>query len=491
MFDMVRVLHKELHYQIIRSNPMIANDPKKFRKAMNRLGIKRSLSFQSIPFLIFGSVIALGIVNQVGDRAVISSFAVSFSMIPFIFALYVTAVQSSYAVSLGIFEYLKTLPIRIGAIYLSELLFIDILPWLALVIPAVIVISLTFMFAGLLFFLWLLVGLLAGHTVGLLAYSLLGWRLSNSKTRMQPVKNFLKIVGLLALFGFFYGISSFQRDVDYSMFTDIFARYEFLYPFTVTSIFEPYKSLALASVYLVILIPVYYYSLIRVWNNMLEPRAVAKREIRSFRTGYGGRLYTLAIKDIRTVFRKGSLVVGSLIPMYFIFPQIAVALRSGNLPVESVFTLLLFTALISTIGATVVLRIEGKEVEFLRTLPIPRNQFVLSKAVSASPIPIAMCVAIVFLGAYFDITAIYLIPIAFLLPFITSTLTMLTSFRGIEEIGVPEITISKTIVLFIINGTFLGAIGIPVILTSFTEGVLITYALVLALLYVLVRKLSY
>ncbi|MFP3908349.1 MAG: hypothetical protein ACLFVX_00675, partial [Archaeoglobaceae archaeon] len=134
MFDVVRILHKELHYQIIRSNPMIANDPRKFRRAMNRLGIKRTLAFQSVPFLAIGSIIAMGVINQVEDRALVSSFAVSISALPFIFALYVTAVQSSYSVSLGLFEYLKTLPVRIGTVYLSELLLIDILPWLALVV---------------------------------------------------------------------------------------------------------------------------------------------------------------------------------------------------------------------------------------------------------------------------------------------------------------------------------------------------------------------
>ncbi|MFW6185073.1 MAG: hypothetical protein ACOC5C_00175 [Halobacteriota archaeon] len=493
MFDVVRILHKELHYQIIRSNPMIANDPRKFRRAMNRLGIKRTLAFQSVPFLAIGSIIAMGVINQVEDRALVSSFAVSISALPFIFALYVTAVQSSYSVSLGLFEYLKTLPVRIGTVYLSELLLIDILPWLALVVPSVIVISLSFGFAGALFFLWLLVGLLAGHTIGLLAYSLLGWRLSlsNTKTRMQPVKNLLKIVGMLALFGFFYGITSFQRDVDYSRFTAIFARYEYIYPFTVTSIFEPYKSLMLVSVYVIVLIPVYYYSLGRVWNNLLEPKAAVKREIRSFRAGFGGQLYNLAMKDLRIVFRKGSLVVGFLIPLYFILPQIAVALRSGNLPVENVFNLILFIALISIIGATVVLRIEGKEVDFLRALPIHRNQFVLSKAISASPLPIVISVAIACLGIYFDVIALYLVPIAFLLPFTVFMITMLVSFRGIEELGVPEITIGKTIILFIINGAFLGVIGAPVFLLSFPAGLMVSYGMVLALLYLLLRKLSF
>ena len=132
---------------------MVANDEKRFKKQLkNALSIKRNLALQSLAFIFFGIFMASGIVLS-DNKIVISSLAVSLALVPFIFSLYVTAVQSSYVVSLGLFEPLKSLPIRVGALYLSELLLIDIAVSLSIVLPSAIVLLIKFPVNGLLFLL--------------------------------------------------------------------------------------------------------------------------------------------------------------------------------------------------------------------------------------------------------------------------------------------------------------------------------------------------
>ena len=326
MLEIIKILYRELHYQIIKRNPVIANDEKRFRRAMKRIDIKRNLLFSSLPFIFFGFFISSAIALT-DNRIVISYFAASISMLPFVFALYVTAVHSSYLVSLGLFESLKSLPVKFGAIYLSELLLIDVLPSLAILLPSVIILLAKFPSAGTLFVLWTLTGLFLGHTLGLLIFSLFGLRMSYQKNKMQPIKNLVKILGLLAFIGIFYALSYFQKFIteNSEKLAGLFERYNVAYPFTVSSIFEPHKSLLLLAGYLIVLFPVYHISVNRVWKDMLEPKLSFVERETSFKAGFGGAVFALALKDLRIIFRRTSMIAGFLIPLYFILPQIFIA----------------------------------------------------------------------------------------------------------------------------------------------------------------------
>jgi len=117
MFKIVRILYRELHYQIVKRNPIVANDEKKFKQQLKTaLSVKRNIGFQSLAFLAFGAFSAVSLALS-SNKYVMASLLVSIALIPFIFSLYVTAVQSSYVLSVGLFEPLKTLPIRVGALY--------------------------------------------------------------------------------------------------------------------------------------------------------------------------------------------------------------------------------------------------------------------------------------------------------------------------------------------------------------------------------------
>jgi len=116
----------------------------------------------------------------------------------------------------------------------------------------------------------------------------------------------------------------------------------------------------------------------------------------------------------------------------------------------------------SAVNAEILLRAEGKEIDFLKTLPIDKKKFGLGKAVSMTFLPAIFSAAIVFLGAYFDISALLFLPHAFLVPFNVSMLTIIYLFRyeG-EDIGIPQKGLLGTILILAINGMLVGAISLP------------------------------
>ena len=490
MLETTKILYRELHYQMIKRNPLIANDEKRFRRAMKRIDIKRNLLSSSLPFIFFGFFISSAIALS-DDRIVILSFVTSVSLLPFVFALYVTAVHSSYIVSLGLFESLKSLPIKTGAIYLSELLLIDSLPSLAILLPSMIILLVKFPFAGILFILWILVGLFLGHTIGLLVFSLFGLRISHRKSRLQSVKSIMKILALLVFMGIFYALSYLQRYLadNSEKFASLFEKYEVAYPFSVSSIFEPQKSMLLLIGYLVVFFPLYYFSINRVWEDILEPKLSFVTRKTSFKAGSGGVIFALALKDLKIIFRRASMIAGFLIPIYFVLPQVFIIIKKGYFPEGLAISLLFIIATFSTVGATIILKIEGKELDFLRTLPISKSQFALSKAIAMSLIPVILCIAIVLLNAYFN-QSLYLFLHAFLLPLNVSLLTMIFLFRyeG-EEIGIPEISMLRTFFLLILNGLMLGIIVLPAFIISLPYGLVASYTLAMIMLYLMLKKL--
>ena len=254
----------------------------------------------------------------------------------------------------------------------------------------------------------------------------------------MAIPSVVAIAGLIAITSAFYGLNYFQRYLmRYSeRFGDVFERYLIAYPFSVSSIFEPEKSSILLVANAFVFLLLYSFFINRVWKGVLEPKMVVESRPKSFTVGFGGSTLALAIKDLRLVFRKTSMIAGLLIPLYFILPQIFMVVRDGNFPKELVIGMMAIVSFFSTINADILLRVEGKEIDFLRILPVKKTQFILGKAISMSVLPIVFSIILVFLGFYFDRIALIFLPHAFLMPFDVSLLTMIYLFhyKG-EEIG--------------------------------------------------------
>ncbi|AHF80014.1 hypothetical protein [Thermococcus paralvinellae] len=493
MFEVVKILYRELHYQILKRNPQIANDEKKFKKHLkNTISIKRNVTIQSIAFVFFGIMMAIGL-SFSDDKTYIVAMLSSLALIPFIFSLYVTAVQSSYVVSLGLFEPIKALPIRIGALYLSELLMIDQIPALAMILPSIAVVGIKYPLNGILALLWIFIGMLTGHTLGLIIYSTFGLRISYRKSKSGSLKNILKILAIFAFMGLFYGVSYMQEYIQEhsKQVGAIIGRYSIAYPFTISSIFEPKKSIILLLIYAGVFVPLYRLALKRVWSGILEPKLESERvRATGFKASLGGKMFALTLKDLRIIFRKTAMITGFLMPVYVLFPQIIMVLQSGNFPVSKAVYFLITLGVFTVPGADAVLKVEGKVLDFLKSLPLTKREYALSKALSMSVIPILISELILALAVHYNPQAIILLPYTFLLPLNASFLTMVYFFRyeGIE-LGIPEFNIGHMIVLMILVGILFGVIALPLLVLSYPFKYAVSFVISAVALIVLYQML--
>ncbi|WP_461865157.1 hypothetical protein [Thermococcus sp.] len=471
MFEIVKILYRELHYQMLVRNPMIANNERKFQSQLkNATSIKRGVGTQAVTFFFLGFMLAGGVAFVKNELQMGIMFA-SYALIPFIFSLYTTTVNSSYALSMGLFEPLKPLPIEVGSVYLSELLLIDTIPAFTMMLPVVFVILYSHPLAGILALLWALIGVFLGHTLGLVIYTVFGARTSEGTSRFGAIKNLGKLIGVLLFMSIFYVGNYMQNYVreHIEALAPFFIKYSFAYPFSASSIFEPLQSIELIIFYTTVFGAIYIVTLRKLWQEIVEPAVssgTAYRGVFKARTLPG--VLALTLKDFKVIFRKSSMIAGLLIPVYFVLPQIFIALSKGE------FSLLLATGLVfglgwfSSIGADPVIKIDGKELDFLRTLPLTKKTFILSKSLTMSVIPAVTGFVVIGMAYYYNGgQALYLISHAFILPLMTSLTAMnyFYRYKG-QEIGIPKTNMADIIVIFIIVGVLFAIVGAPILILS-------------------------
>lgn len=491
MFEIVKILYRELHYQMLVRNPMIANDEKKFRSQLkNATSIKRGVGIQAITFFFLGFMLAGGVAFARNELQMGIMFA-SYALIPFIFSLYITTVNSSYALSMGLFEPLKPLPIEVGSVYLSELLLIDTIPAFAMMLPVVFVILYSHPLAGILALLWALTGVFLGHTLGLVIYTVFGARTSEGTSRFGAIKNLGKLIGILLFMSIFYVGNYMQNYVreHIEALAPLFTRYSFAYPFSASSIFEPLQSIELIVLYAVVFGAVYIITLRKLWQEIVEPTVSSGTAYRGvFKARPLPKVLALTLKDFKVVFRKSSMIAGLLIPVYFVLPQIFIALSKDE------FSLLLATGLVfglgwfSSIGADPVIKIDGRELDFLRTLPLAKKTFILSKSLTMSAIPAATGLAVIGIAYHYNGgQALYLTPHAFLLPLMTSLVAMnyFYRYKG-QDIGIPETNMMDIIAILILVGVLFAIVGAPILILEGPAGYAVSAALGLVITGIMV-----
>lgn len=485
---MIGTLYRELHYQIAKRNPLIANDEKQFKKAIkNAMSIKRGVGMQILGFLPFGLIMASTFIFT-SEKIVLASLMVSLSLLPFIFAMYVTAIQTSYILSVGIFEPLKYLPVRLGSKYLSGLLLLEISPALATVLPSVFVLMAKYPYSGLLGVFWVFMGLFLGHTLGLIAVNFFSLKIQHRAGKGQSIRNIARIVLFFLFIGMFMVMNYLQyyiRDHSEEV-ARIVGKYFIAYPFSVASIFDPLRSLVLLGTYFSVFGFLYYLTLRSVWGKILEPAVVSEKHIVSkFKAKTTNKIFAVVFKDFKVFLRKPAMLVAFLFPIYILFPTLISSFREGHLSLLEVLPLLFMIGLFSVPGADAVLKVEGKALDFLRTLPLEKREFVIGKVLSMATVPILLGIALVGLGSYYGYKAVVLFPYAILLPLIASFTTMLYFFHySGEEIGIPDLKWIHVIFMFILVGAIFAIIAIPVILSL--ENIFISQFIGFIILLVLV-----
>ncbi len=464
MTNLVSVLYRELHYQMMKRNPNISE--RRLYKTMKKFSVKRRVAINSIAFVIVGAFFIPAMVT--GSKIVISSISVALASFAFIYSFYVTAVDSSYVISMGIFDPLKFLPIRVGAYYLSGVLMLDVIPAFVITLPAIIYMLTKAPLLGLMMLGWVCIGTLIGHTLGLIVFTVFGLGVSYRKTRTEFLRSILRIVGVLIFIGAFYVVGSIQNYVTKygSELSSVFSKYYIAFPFSAASIFHPIQCVGLMAFYSAVFGFVYVKSVNKSWQRILEPKVYAtEAKVSEFKAGFGGQMFSLIEKDARLIMRKTSMAAGFLIPIYIVLPQVFLAVTTGKFPLVEAIILVAVLSIFSVVNADIILRVEGKEVDFLKTLPITKSKFVTAKAIMTSIVSILSALAVSIIAVYYNPPSAPLLPLAVVMPLNASLLTMAILFHypG-EEIGVPERGPGMLILLFIVVSALIGATVLPVII---------------------------
>ncbi len=483
------ILYKELQYKIIKNNPRITEEDELDEKLKKATTIKRKITIQTLIFSFLGLSLASPIfIGE--DELVISSILVTLALVPFIFAIYQTTIQTSYINSLDIFKPLESLPLKIGSFQLSALLSIDFIPMLGIVLPTGLYLLIYYPSVGILAFTWFITGILFGHTVGLLIYSGFGARVESGGKTIRFAKNILKILGFLAFMGMFFMINYLQ---DYFIAQgDIFMRYSVVYPFSIASVFETLDSVITLSAHLLLLIPLYMYSSRKVWKNIIETESLSTREVETdYAIKTEKQSIALVKKDLKIIFRKSTMIAGLFIPLYVLLPQVLLAIQRGSLPVHQTTLFLFMVGVLTVATSDAILKVEGKAIQSLRNLPLTTEDFIFSKALSMSTVTILASLGFIMLGTYFDLVNLILIPYAFLLPLNASLFSMHYLFRHSgNNIGIPDINFYKLLPLLILTGLVFMIIGIPVLLFEGAVGFIVSYGLASVMLFLFYRKMK-
>ncbi len=484
MREIVGVLYRELHYRRLRNNPQIASNPEKFRAQLRRSGdIRRGVATQSLIFLFLGFMMAGAILDAKNEERAAVLLA-TYALLPFVMALYTTTVNASYVISMGIFEPLKPLPIKTGAKYLSALLAIDNVPAVVAMLPVSAAMIYRAPIPGFLSFLWVLVGTFLGHTLGLLIYT----TFRSSRGRLSKLKTAGRVVGVFLFLSIFYAINYVQVYVNehYEELLPFFTKYSVAYPFSVASIVEPLSSSLLLLIYLAILIPIYLILLGRLWESM-EVRASSGAGIAEFRAKTCKPVLALAVKDLKIVTRKTPLMVGLLFPLFIILPSAIGVLSSGRISGRALAPTLLIVAWMASTGIDAVLKIDGPEFEFLRSLPLTLPEFLGSKLIVMNIVPVLTGIGLVLVAARWDSSVLVLLPAALVLPLLTSSVSVLFVYWNEGDLSVPETDFGVVFLIMLLNGLVLGSVTALWFLAGYVYGMLLATAMLLLFMWRLLR----
>ncbi|MFW5928666.1 MAG: hypothetical protein ACOCSL_05615, partial [Thermoplasmatota archaeon] len=467
-----------------------ANDEEKFEKQLKKsLDMKKNILRQSLGFLFFGVFTASSIYMADSESMMVGVLS-SLALIPLILSIYQTTIQASYFTSLGIFEPLKALPVKLGGRYLSGVISIDLLPGLIIVVPSAIVLMIKTPLNGVIALMWLLTGILIGHTIGLGIFSTFGLKIKNYKGKFGWVKNIGKTIGLLLVMGMFFAVIYLQDYIAQQ--SQIITNYSFIYPLSIASVFDPGNSIILLAAHLAIIIPLYFFFIKRVWSGILEPEVVTEGKVETkYKTSIKKPITSLIYKDFRIITRKTSMIAGFLLPLYILIPQIFIGMDDGSISLIETTGFVFVVGVMTVAGADAILKVEGKTLNFLKTLPVTKKQFAMSKAISMCIIPTILEIAVIGLGLYFSQQVVYLVPLALVLPFTAALVTMayLYRYKG-EEIGTPEFNYKKMFLLFIIVGALFGLIASPIFLFDFLSRYFISYGIAFISAFLVYRFLK-
>ncbi|MDK2877269.1 MAG: uncharacterized protein PWQ22_1679 [Archaeoglobaceae archaeon] len=417
---------------MMKRNPGISEEA--LMKRIRKFNIKRNFLMLFSVFLFLGIMVAISYPD-------LKTLKLSLATFLFLSSIFMTSVSLQQTTSAGVFEPLRSLPVLEIERYISILFLIDSLAILGIAIPSALLMALQDALNAFIYILWLIFAILLGHTVGMSFLAIFGVRLTRGSKSIS--KAFFGVFLILLIFTMIPELFGSMIETKIIEFSE---NYSLIFPFTVLC--ETQKSLILLLVYLAILIPINKKVSRRGVNALFEWKSenVAKKPFRVLR---GGRMLALIMKDLKLIYRHPSGLLGILLPFLITAPQVLVvsSLSGGN---SAVFQAITTVSLFSPIILGLITRGEGKEIDFLRTLPISKKDFLLLKVLTSSLLVCSASLALIFIAFLFGATPLAFLP-AISIPLTTSLFSgiYLFNYSG-EEIGIPDMGLRRMAILFIL-----------------------------------------
>jgi len=467
-YRILSMLYKELHYRILKTNVLVAEDEEKMRRQLRHSGnLLTSVGLQSLTYLFLGLMMAASIATVNGDEIKAVLFS-SYCMFPFILAIYTSTMNSSYVVSMGVFEPLKPLPIRTTSLYLSFLTLIDGVPGFMIVLPSAVYIGTESMASGLMALCWGLMALFMGHTLGLLVYSYFGTSVRIGGGKLGFLKNLGKVMVIIVVMGVFYVIRGVSGYVSRhaAKLAGLTAKYFIAFPFSASTVYTPLKSLMVLAPYVVVFSFLYVKAIRRLFGGIEEPSLISEHGQEGGVSGFHTLPAWLAIysKDMKTLFRRSQLLAAFLLPFYFIMPQ----LFGGSFGVGRGLGLILMSSAFSILLVGASLKLEGKGMETVQSLPLNKRTYVMGKLMTLVTFPILSGLTVALLAVYYNgFESIPLIPCSFLLPLMSAVVSMAYTSRLMgESISIPEMNVIALLVMFLLISIPYAIIGASFVLLN-------------------------
>lgn len=456
---------------MMKRNPGISEEA--LLKRIRKFNIKRSFIMLFSVFLFLGILVAYSYPDT-------SSLKLSFALFLFLSSIFMTSVSLQQTTAAGVFEPLRVLPVSGIEKHISILFLIDSLAIIGIAVPSVVFMAFQDALNSIIYFFWLIFSILFGHTVGMAFLALFGVTIARKRGFISKALfgAFIFIL-ILVMIPEFVGSGISGEIVELS------GNYYFLYPFTVLC--DSVKSFIFLVLYFAILIPINIKLSKKGVNALFEPK-FEKASKTPFKVLSGGKTFTLVLKDLKLIYRHPSGLLGILLPFLITAPQIFVigSISGGNsVVIQAVSTVSLFAPIILGL----ITRGEGKEIDFLRILPLSKKDFMLGKFLTTSLIICIASVTLTFV-AYFFGAPLFAFPIALSIPLTISMFSAIYLFNyPSNEIGIPEMGLRRMAILFILCIILIALLMTPVQIFTNSIGYTLTFFFSLILLVIMFRKM--
>ncbi|ASJ16584.1 hypothetical protein A3L04_05625 [Thermococcus chitonophagus] len=444
LWKIIKILYREVHYQMLKENVTISSNKKKFEDSLKwQANIKLGLGLQVFWMLVMG--VLFGVSVALAPKDVKGIAFASLLPVPLIYAIYSTGLTASYLQSGRVFEPLKPLPIRNLNLLVSLSIFLEVLPALFLMLPSALFLGDAI--ATAMGIAWVLVTLIMGHAIGLFIQVKFG---GVHVGKGSVIRNLAKVFGLLFMVGIYLIIQLLAQFIEENIevIAPLFKKYYIAFPMAASTVYDPPRSILILLLYGIPFGLLYIYSMRRLWESIEGIKVYGKAKL-EYKLPTKMPPLALFEKDYKIIFRKTQLLGSFLAPATMTLWFIYMVFKSG-FPMLQGALLMISIGMLSMVSLDASFKVDMEAFEVLRSLPLTRTRYLRAKALTMAFIPsiieaVILTIAIFIKGA----EVIYLAPYA-LSPLLGAAIGIGYTSMKIRDVEMPNFGIMDGILLLLL-----------------------------------------